>query len=80
MANQTIFYGTIANTAPTRVTQLPIEQTEYSTPTWNELLYLKKSNYNQNRVSDALSFSAIITPLQGWGHHGRNESSSGCGK
>lgn len=66
MANQTIFYGTIANTAPTRVTQLPIEQTEYSTPTWNELLYLKKSNYNQNRVSDALSFSAIITPLQGW--------------
>ena len=48
------------------MTQLPIEQTEYSTPTWNELLYLKKSNYNQNRVSDALSFSAIITPLQGW--------------
>ncbi|MEB3373446.1 hypothetical protein SFC43_09280 [Bacteroides sp. CR5/BHMF/2] len=27
---------------------------------------MKKSNYNQNRVSDALSFSAIITPLQGW--------------
>lgn len=66
MPNQTIFYGTIANQAPTRVTQLPVEQVEYSTPDWNELLYMKKANYNQNRISDAMSFSAIVTPLKGW--------------
>lgn len=66
MANQTIFYGTIGNMSPSRVTKLPIQQTEYATPTWNELLYLKNTNYNQNRISDAMSFSAIVTPLKGW--------------
>lgn len=66
MANQTIFYGTIANMSPTRVTRLPLESDEYATPTWNEQLYLKQANYNQNRVSDALSFNAVITPLKGW--------------
>ena len=28
-------------------------------------LYLQKAGYSQNRVSDAMSFSAIITPLEG---------------
>ena len=65
LANQTIFYGTIANMSPSRVTKLPVEQAEYSTPTWNEQLYLQKAGYSQNRVSDAMSFSAIITPLEG---------------
>ena len=51
--------------SPSRVTKLPVEQAEYSTPTWNEQLYLQKAGYSQNRVSDAMSFSAIITPLEG---------------
>ncbi|MGL4909013.1 MAG: SusC/RagA family TonB-linked outer membrane protein [Bacteroidales bacterium] len=66
LANQTIFYATIANTAPTRVTHLPTANSAYSTPTWNEMLYLKQAEYKQNRISDAMSFSATITPLEGW--------------
>ena len=27
---------------------------------------MKQSRYNQNRISDAMSFSAVITPLEGW--------------
>lgn len=65
LANQTIFYGTIANMSPSRVTQLPVEQSQYATPTWNEQFYLQKSAYNQTRISDAMSFSAIINPLEG---------------
>lgn len=65
LANQTIFYGTIANMSPSRVTQLPVEQAQYATPTWNELYYMQKSAYNQTRISDAMSFSAIINPLEG---------------
>ena len=65
LANQTIFYGTIANMSPSRVTQLPVEQSQYATPTWNELYYMQKSAYNQTRISDAMSFSAIINPLEG---------------
>lgn len=65
MADQTIFYGTAGNSVPTRVTHLPVES-EYNLPTWNEMLYLKKNNYQQNRISDALSLSTTITPLKGW--------------
>lgn len=65
MADQTIFYGTIGNAFPNRPTHLPV-QSEYNLPDWNEFLYLKKSNYLQNRISDAMSFSAIVTPLEGW--------------
>ena len=47
------------------VTELPVES-EYNIPSWNEMLYLKNSNYQRNRISDALSFSATVTPLEGW--------------
>ncbi|MGL5913369.1 MAG: SusC/RagA family TonB-linked outer membrane protein, partial [Bacteroidales bacterium] len=66
LANQTILYNTISNTVPTRVTHLPTGSSEYSTPIWNEQLYLKQAAYQQNRVSDAMSFSTTITPLEGW--------------
>lgn len=65
MANQTIFYGTIANTAPTRVTTLPVSLAEYATPTWNELLYMKKSKYHRNQISDAMSLAATIKLAEG---------------
>ncbi|MCG4683294.1 SusC/RagA family TonB-linked outer membrane protein [Bacteroides finegoldii] len=65
LANQTIFYGTIANSFPNRPTVLPVDS-EYNLPDWNEFLRLKQSHYNQNRISDAMSFSAVITPLEGW--------------
>lgn len=66
MANQTIFYGTIANLEPTRATQLPVENAEYAIPVWNEMLYLNKTSYNQTRISDAMTFSVTVTPLKGW--------------
>ena len=31
-----------------------------------EYRYLKQSHYVQNRISDAMSFAATITPLEGW--------------
>lgn len=65
LANQTIFYGTIANTVPTRVTQLPVEG-EYNIPNWNEIMYMRASNYRQNRVSDAMTLGVTITPIENW--------------
>lgn len=65
LANQTIFYGTIANMQPSRVTHLPVEQEQYAIPSWNEHLYLRSSSYRQNRISDALTLSATFTPLEG---------------
>ena len=64
MANQTFFYGTIADKYPTQVNHLPVD--DYNLPTWNEMLFMKNTEYNQNRISDAVSFSATITPLEGW--------------
>lgn len=65
MANQTIFYATLGNQYPNTSTILPVNSA-YNIPTWNERLYLQNSNYNQNRISDALSLSATISPLKGW--------------
>lgn len=65
MANQMILYNKIGSHRPTQVTELPVES-EYNIPSWNEMLYLKNSNYQRNRISDALSFSATVTPLEGW--------------
>ena len=65
MANQLILYNKIGSHRPTQVTELPVES-EYNIPSWNEMLYLKNSNYQRNRISDALSFSATVTPLEGW--------------
>lgn len=63
MPNQTIFYGTIANAYPNRPMQLPVES-EYNLPNWNELMYLKQSSYKQDRISDALSFATVISPIK----------------
>lgn len=65
MANQTIFYNNVSGMSPNQVTQLPVAS-EYNIPTWNEQLYLQNSHYQQNRLSDALSLAATITPLKGW--------------
>lgn len=65
LPNQTIFYGTIANMSPTRVTRLPIADSRYATPAWNEQLYLQKTKYNKNQFVDALSLTATFTPLEG---------------
>lgn len=65
MPNQTIFYGTIGNAYPNRPTHLPVAS-EYGLPNWNEMLYLENAHYQQNRISDALSLSATVTPLKGW--------------
>ncbi len=65
LANQTIFYGTIANTYPNRPTVVPMDS-EYNIPTWNEMMYLKSTEYNETRISDAITLTAIVTPLSGW--------------
>lgn len=65
MANQMILYNKIGSHRPTQVTQLPVDS-EYNLPSWNEMLYLKNSHYQRNRISDALSLSATVTPLEGW--------------
>lgn len=66
MADQTIFYNQVSNQTPNEVTKLPVDNEDYSTPTWNEMLYMKKAEYKRNRVSDAMSFQATVTPLKGW--------------
>ena len=65
MANQMIVYNKIGSHRPTQVTHLPVAS-EYNLPAWNEMLFLKKSHYQQNRISDALTLSTTITPLKGW--------------
>lgn len=65
MANQTIFYGIAGNSFPHTPTHLPVNS-NYDLPSWNEFLYMKESHYVQDRISDAMSLSATITPLEGW--------------
>ena len=65
MGNQMIFYNNVSNQYPNQATELPVDS-EYNIPGWSELMYLKNSNYNQNRLSDALTLSATVTPLEGW--------------
>lgn len=64
MGNQMIFYNNVSNQYPNQATELPVDS-EYNIPGWSELMYLKNSNYNQNRLSDALTLSATVTPLEG---------------
>lgn len=59
LANQTIFYGTVGNAFPNRPTVLPVDS-EYNLPDWNEFLRMKQSRYNQNRISDAMSFLLLL--------------------
>lgn len=65
MANQTIFYATISDKYPTQSVVLPVDS-EYNIPSWNEVMYLRQTEYRQMSVSDAMSLSATITPLKGW--------------
>lgn len=65
MAVQTIFYATISDKYPTQAVRLPIDG-EYDIPSWNEVMYLKETSFNRTSVSDAISLSMTITPLDGW--------------
>ena len=65
MPNQTIFYNGISGTTPNRPTKLPVTS-EYNLPGWNEYLYLKSANYRESKISDIISLSTTITPLEGW--------------
>lgn len=65
MANQTIFYNNATGVAPNSVPEVVIDGQRHLS-SWNELRTLQASNYQQNRVSDALTFSTTITPLRGW--------------
>ena len=47
------------------VTEVPISGL-YNLPSWNEALYLDNVGYSQNRISDAMTFAATVTPLKGW--------------
>lgn len=65
LANQTIFYAQISDKYPTQTTRLPVAG-EYDIPSWNEVMYLKQTEFRQCSLSDAMSLSATITPVQGW--------------
>lgn len=64
MANQTIFYAQISDKVPTQATVLPVEGS-YDLPPWNEVMYLKETRFNSIAVSDALSLSVTMTPVEG---------------
>lgn len=65
LPNQAIVYNKVGSHRPTQATQLPVGS-EYNLPSWNEMLYLQNSHYQNNRISDALTISTTITPLTGW--------------
>lgn len=64
MANQTIFYGTLGQTIPNAPTHYRQVTSQYNDA--SEFRYMKESHYLQNKISDAMSFSTTITPLEGW--------------
>lgn len=64
MANQTIFYGTLGQTIPNAPTHYRQVTSEYNDA--SEFRYMKESHYVENYISDAMSFSATVTPLEGW--------------
>lgn len=63
MANQTILYGTIGSSLPNSPTHLPVNS-EYNDN--SKYRSLKQAHYVQNRISDAMSFAATATLLEGW--------------
>lgn len=65
LPNMSILYHEIARSAPNAAVVLPV-QGAYNIPTWNYYYYLENANYNENRISDAMTFSTTITPLKGW--------------
>lgn len=65
LPNMSILYHQIARSAPNAAVRVPVSG-QYDIPNWNEYLYLNNVNYDQNRISDAMTFSATVTPLKGW--------------
>lgn len=65
MANQTIFYAQISDKYPTQTTVLPIEG-DFTVPSWNEVMYLKETEFDRLSVSDIMSLSITLIPVQGW--------------
>ncbi len=64
MADQTIFYAQISDKYPTQVVSLPVDGA-YDLPSWNEVMYLKETSFNRLSVSDAMSFTVTMKPLEG---------------
>lgn len=64
MADQTIFYAQISDKYPTQVTTLPVDGA-YEIPSWNEVMYLKETSFDRLSVSDAMSFSLTLSPIDG---------------
>ena len=64
MADQTIFYAQISDKYPTQATVLPVGGL-YDIPSWNEVMYLKETDFDRIEVSDAVSFSVTATPVEG---------------
>lgn len=65
LANQTIFYAQISDKYPTQAVILPIDS-DYDIPSWNEVMYLKATSFNRASISDAMTLSVTVTPLDGW--------------
>ena len=63
MPNQTIFYATLGQALPNAPTHYPVDS-EYGDA--SEFRYFKESHYVENRISDAMTFTATVTPLPGW--------------
>ncbi len=63
MPNQLIFYARLGQSIPNAPTHYPIDS-EYNDAT--DFRNMKESHYVENRISDAMSFSATITPFEGW--------------
>lgn len=65
LADQTIFYAQISDKYPTQTVVLPVDG-DYDIPSWNEVMYLKQTQFRRVSVSDAMSLSVTATPLDGW--------------
>ena len=63
MPNQLILYANVGKSIPNAPTHYPIDS-KYNDAT--EFKNLKESHYVQNRISDAMTFSATITPVERW--------------
>ena len=63
MPNQLILYANVGKSIPNAPTHYPIDS-KYNDAT--EFKNLKESHYVQNRISDAMTFSATITPIERW--------------
>lgn len=65
LPNMSILYHDFARATPNQVSYYPVPG-PYNLSTTNYQLYLKEVNYDERRISDAMSIGATITPLVGW--------------